>query len=539
MGIARGRATVRFGGENGHEIEIVPGDVVILPAGTGHQCLKQTADAGRHRRLSAERQIQSLPRQQARPRQGARHHPESAAARDRSGVRAAAARCSRCGAHDVTADWLAFWDTSHPIYVNARHKDVHYRLIAQAIARAGAGACRARARLRLRRGAARRSGRGGGRRTPAVRRRAGRARRDRRALCRQSENPRARAGGGRSACRSIRSISSCCIRSRSTSRRRKPARCSQCSTGCCRADGVLVVSDVIPPNVPAVTDALALLRFGAANGFLFAALAGLVRTRLSDYWRLRTRFGLTRYSEAAMIEKLAAAGFTARRAADNIGHNQARMAFWHGRDSFLACRLVVFAAAALAWLGRQGPRAIAAIVFIAIALPALDALLKPFVSEAVFALLCLAFLRMDTVALLRHVRRPWLVLAATAWTSLAIARTVRHRQPAFSFRRTVACAVSGADAAGRHLTDDGLARLRRHHGLRCDARSLDAGRRAAALTPLSALHCARLTCSAGSAALETLASPRCALRAWNLLDHPQPVRMLRCSNASSAALNRP
>jgi uncharacterized protein YjlB len=42
MAIARGRATVRFGGEHGREIEVVPGDVVILPAGTGHQCLSQT-----------------------------------------------------------------------------------------------------------------------------------------------------------------------------------------------------------------------------------------------------------------------------------------------------------------------------------------------------------------------------------------------------------------------------------------------------------------------------------------------------------------
>ncbi len=33
---------MRFGGAKGQEIEIVPGDVVILPAGTGHQCLKQT-----------------------------------------------------------------------------------------------------------------------------------------------------------------------------------------------------------------------------------------------------------------------------------------------------------------------------------------------------------------------------------------------------------------------------------------------------------------------------------------------------------------
>jgi len=42
MGIARGRATVRFGGVNGQEIEVVPGDVVVLPAGTSHQCLTQT-----------------------------------------------------------------------------------------------------------------------------------------------------------------------------------------------------------------------------------------------------------------------------------------------------------------------------------------------------------------------------------------------------------------------------------------------------------------------------------------------------------------
>ena len=44
MGIARGRATVRFGGEKGREIEIAPGDVVVLPAGTGHQLLTQSQE---------------------------------------------------------------------------------------------------------------------------------------------------------------------------------------------------------------------------------------------------------------------------------------------------------------------------------------------------------------------------------------------------------------------------------------------------------------------------------------------------------------
>ncbi len=30
-------------------------------------------------------------------------------------------------------DWIAFWDSEHSIYVNARHRDVHYRLIAEHI----------------------------------------------------------------------------------------------------------------------------------------------------------------------------------------------------------------------------------------------------------------------------------------------------------------------------------------------------------------------------------------------------------------------
>jgi len=44
LGVARGRAKVRFGGDSGREIEIAAGDVAILPAGTGHQCLSKSAD---------------------------------------------------------------------------------------------------------------------------------------------------------------------------------------------------------------------------------------------------------------------------------------------------------------------------------------------------------------------------------------------------------------------------------------------------------------------------------------------------------------
>jgi BASS family bile acid:Na+ symporter len=76
--------------------------------------------------------------------------------------------------------------------------------------------------------------------------------------------------------------------------------------------------------------------------------------------------------------------------------------------------------AVLSWLGRQGTRAVAALVFLGIAVPAVGALLKPYVTEAIFILLCIAFLRIDPAAFRGYLGRPALVLAATAWTSLAI-----------------------------------------------------------------------------------------------------------------------
>ncbi len=54
---------------------------------------------------------------------------------------------------------------------------------------------------------------------------------------------------------------------------------------------------------------------------------------------------------------------------------------------------------ALAWLGRQGTRAIAALVFIGVAVPPVGELLKPFVTEAIFLLLCISFMRVDIAAL--------------------------------------------------------------------------------------------------------------------------------------------
>ncbi|HVP79287.1 MAG TPA: Na+-dependent transporter [Thermodesulfobacteriota bacterium] len=74
----------------------------------------------------------------------------------------------------------------------------------------------------------------------------------------------------------------------------------------------------------------------------------------------------------------------------------------------------------LSWLGKQGTRPVAALVVIGIALPWLGTMLKPYVTEAVFVLLCIAFLRVDSAGFKTCIRRPFIVGAATAWTSVAV-----------------------------------------------------------------------------------------------------------------------
>ena len=227
----------------------------------------------------------------------------------------------------MISDWLAFWDSRHFLYGNARHKDVHYRLIAQAIA------------ALVPSGEARVLDYGSGEALHAdlVAEAAGEV-----LLCeaapglraglekRFAGNPKIRVVAPHEIAR-LPEHSLDLIVMHSVAQYLTAA-----GTGALFAlfhrllkpGGLLVVGDVIRPETWAATDAWALLRFGKANGFFFAALRGLFRSLLSDYWRLRSRIGLTRYAEATMIEKLGAAGFVAERAPANIGHNQARMTFY-------------------------------------------------------------------------------------------------------------------------------------------------------------------------------------------------------------------
>jgi BASS family bile acid:Na+ symporter len=74
---------------------------------------------------------------------------------------------------------------------------------------------------------------------------------------------------------------------------------------------------------------------------------------------------------------------------------------------------------ALAWLGRQGTRALAASVFAGIAIP-IGGPLKPYVPEAVFILLVLSFLRVEPAALRAHAARPIFLLGLVMWIMIAL-----------------------------------------------------------------------------------------------------------------------
>jgi SAM-dependent methyltransferase len=92
-------------------------------------------------------------------------------------------------------------------------------------------------------------------------------------------------------------------------------------------DGRLVVADVIPPDAGLIADVRALLTAAWRHGYLLSALAGLAATLVSDYRRLRRAVGLTCWTEADFLAALHDSGFTAARRPRNFGFNRRRMTF--------------------------------------------------------------------------------------------------------------------------------------------------------------------------------------------------------------------
>jgi SAM-dependent methyltransferase len=223
-------------------------------------------------------------------------------------------------------DWIAYYDSPHSIYVNALHRDVHYAAIADEIARYvpspsaavldyGCGDALHADRIAAAAGqltlvdAA-----------PSVRTRL---------TERFGKNPKIAVVSPEGAAAMPAGSFDVAVL-HSVSQYLSGDEFDRLATmfrRLLKPNGLFLVGDVVPPEVPAISDAWALLRFGAANGFLFAALAGLVRTVLSDYWRLRSELGLTRYSEAEMSARLVRLGFAVTRAPRNIGHIRSRMTF--------------------------------------------------------------------------------------------------------------------------------------------------------------------------------------------------------------------
>lgn len=223
-------------------------------------------------------------------------------------------------------DWISFWDGSHAIYTSERHKQVHYARIAADIARFvpsptarvldyGCGEALGAAELAQACGSLTLSDAAPGVRQSLKARFAQSAR----IQIMSPEEVAALPDGSFDliVANSLLQYLSPEVRDGLLATWRRLLS----------KDGTLLIADVIPPHVSAVRDALALLRFGAAEGFLGSAMLGLVRTVFSPYRKLRADLGLSQYGEAQMLDILAKAGFAARRVRPNVGHNQERMAF--------------------------------------------------------------------------------------------------------------------------------------------------------------------------------------------------------------------
>jgi SAM-dependent methyltransferase len=232
-------------------------------------------------------------------------------------------------------DWISFWNAPHAIYVNARHLEVHYRLIAEHVATVIAAENADTARF----GAetvALDYGCGEALHAAIVAQGLGQL-----ILCDAAPRVRANltqrfAANPKIEVRSPDEIEALAegsvdfIIMVSVAQYLDPAQLDRLLAmfrRLVKSQGCVVIADIVPPAVSPVADALALLRLAWRNGFFVAALAGLVRTVFSDYRKLRATLGLQHYGEPDMTEKLARAGFAAHRSDANIGHNPARMTF--------------------------------------------------------------------------------------------------------------------------------------------------------------------------------------------------------------------
>jgi SAM-dependent methyltransferase len=223
-------------------------------------------------------------------------------------------------------DWVSFWDSDHPIYANARHFDVHYRAIAADIIRLlpspearvldhGCGEA-----LHADRVAAKCGGLFLCEAAPSVRARV---------AARFANAPKIRVIAPEEVARLPAACLDLVVANSVVQYLKRDELVALLATWrhALKPGGTLVIADVIGPEQSAAADALALLRFAAANGFLIAAIFGLARTVFSRYRKLRAELGLAHYAEGEMLDLLRAAGFSPQRLAKNFGHNQQRMAF--------------------------------------------------------------------------------------------------------------------------------------------------------------------------------------------------------------------
>jgi SAM-dependent methyltransferase len=223
-------------------------------------------------------------------------------------------------------DWVEYYDSDHSIYVNGRHRDVHYARLAEGFARYVPSA--AASVLDYGCGEALHAGRVAEAAGKLMLAEAGPSVRSR-LVERFKDNPRiAVISTDEAAALPPQSLDMVILHSVS---QYLPVqefdRLAAVFHRLLKPGGLLLVGDVLPPDASMVADVWALLRFGWRDGFLAAAAVGLVRTFFSDYRQLRSQIGLTRYTEPEMAARLTASGFAATRAGENLGHLTTRMTF--------------------------------------------------------------------------------------------------------------------------------------------------------------------------------------------------------------------